>query len=386
MFIQIIKKQLDSSTLCPLCHAAMYWVDAEQFDTDLNFHQCSHCEHRVFQSSAFSCHCEACTQKRKKMLKETRLQEVRKFRKKDIEAPSLHQLSFVKKLFLLALLDDYAREDAQHDEYIYWDKIKYSPISPNIPFQQQVVKQLEKEGVLVRTDTKDEDTNIYYINVRLDGYAEPSLFSITQQLRFWFYEDLSQGVPFQDSNEVKDAIYLMLYQEIMQFTMAVCRTWHVQISGHKSFQILCYRLLDHLAVEQIFYLVHTALAYLNEQKALQPRNDGFINTHKLKKTVIQYRENALKNKWETPNFPRPEHLPFNRMGEILYFKFLNYDQRILSQPIWHLWRKISPRLSFYSDKRCMHCGSHDLEVEYDAGDYVSLRCRKCKQQDHYFTQ
>lgn len=74
------------------------------------------------------------------------------------------------------------------------------------------------------------------------------------------------------------------------------------------------------------------------------------------------------------------------MGEILYFKFLNYDQRILSQPIWHLWRKISPRLSFYSDKRCMHCGSHDLEVEYDAGDYVSLRCRQCKHQDHYFTQ
>ncbi|MFT4020495.1 MAG: hypothetical protein QM666_03135, partial [Acinetobacter sp.] len=66
--------------------------------------------------------------------------------------------------------------------------------------------------------------------------------------------------------------------------------------------------------------------------------------------------------------------------------FLNHDERIFTQPIWHLWRKIQPRLNFYSDKRCMHCGSSELDVEYDAGDYVTLTCQRCQHQDHYFTK
>lgn len=382
--MQILRKQLDNST-CPLCHAAMYWVDAEQYDQDLNFHECSHCEHRVFTDKTMNCHCERCATTRKKLLKETRLQEIRKYKKKNIDPMSLDKISFVKKLFLLAILDEKVGEATQHDEYIHWNTIQYAAISPNTQFQRQLIKQLEKDFILVPCNIEEEDSP-YYLNIRLDGYSEPSLFSIAQQLRAWFYEDLTQGIPFKDSNEVKDALYLMLYQEIIQFAQAVCKNWQIQLSGHTSLRQICYRLLDHLAVEQIFHLVYTALSYLQQKNALEPKNDGFINTHRLKKTLLQYRTNAVAQKWETPNFPRPENLRFNKMGEILYFKFLKYDQRIFSQPIWHLWHKISPRLSFYSDKRCMHCGSSDLDVDYDAENYVSLICRHCKKQDHYFTQ
>lgn len=385
MFIQVTQKQLDSSTLCPLCKAAMYWVQGEQFDQDIQFHECSHCQHRVFQNGNHNCHCDQCKEQRKKVLKQTRHQELRKRKYKDIEAHRLEKISFLNKLFLLAILDDRVKEDSGHDEYIHWEQIKFSPISPNIPFQHAIIKQLEKEGIFLRTDPESEAA-IYYINVRLDGYTEPSLFSITQQLRDWFYQDLSQGVPFEHSDEVKSALYMMLYQEIMQFTMSICKTWNVQIAGHHTFQQLCYRLLEQLAVEQIFHLIYTALSYLHKENVLQAKNDGFVNTHRLKKTVAQYRERAIAQKWETPNYPRPENLPFNKMGEILYFKFLKHDQRVLSQPIWHLWKKVSPRLSFYSDKRCMYCGSHDLEVEYDTAEYISLICRHCKHQDHYFTQ
>lgn len=51
-----------------------------------------------------------------------------------------------------------------------------------------------------------------------------------------------------------------------------------------------------------------------------------------------------------------------------------------------LGEKFEARLKFYSLKRCMHCGSDELTVDYDAENYVSLFCRNCKHQDHYFTQ
>ena len=384
--LQILQKQLDDSTLCPLCRAAMYWIDAQQIDdTEINFHECSHCEHRIFKELSLTCHCQTCKQKRKKQLKETRLQELRKFKKKEIETKSLEQLTFLQKIFLLALLDDKVGEATQHDEYIDWQKIQYTPISPNIQFQKQLIQQFEKDYILIESDTT-QDHSPYYLNIRLDGYAEPSLFSVTLQLRAWFFENLAQGIPFKQSDEVKDTLYLLLYQEIVQFMQATCRPWGVQISGHATLRQLCYRLLDSLAVEQIFHLVHSALGYLHKQNALESQNNGFINTHRLKKTLIQYRERAIAQKWETPNFPRPQNLRFNKMGEILYFKFLQYDERIFSQPVWHLWRKIEPRLHFYSDKRCMNCGSNALDVDYDANDYVSLVCQKCKHQDHYFTR
>ena len=80
----------------------------------------------------------------------------------------------------------------------------------------------------------------------------------------------------------------------MQF---YCRTWGIQIAGNNSFQVFCYRLLDVLAVGQIYYLIQTALEYLYERKALQPRNENFINTNLLEKKLYNNTVNAvwLKN-------------------------------------------------------------------------------------------
>ena len=386
MELQILQKQLDESSPCPLCHASMYWIDAEQYTHELQFHECSHCQHRVFKSdSNLNCHCASCTAQRKKQTQQTRLQEQRKNKVKDEVIYSLDQLSFLNKLFLLSLLDQYAREDVQHDELIHWKNCKYHEITPNYLFQNHLVQELLKAGILKPQDSGIE-TEHYYLYVRLDGYADPSLFSITQQLRHWFYENLSLGIPFQTTDEVKDSLYLVLYQEIVQFMQFYCRTWGIQIAGNRHFQSFCYRLMESLAVGQIYYLIQTALEYLYKQKALQPRNDKFINTNLLKKTLEQYRERALTERWETSTLPRPHNIPLSKMSEILLFKFLGYDERIFIQPVWKSWRKIEPRLSFYSVKRCMYCGSNDLVVDYDATDYVSLICRRCKHQDHYFTR
>ena len=319
-------------------------------------------------------------------MKETRLQENRQHQsKKDVHQYELGQLSFLNKLFLLAILDDHVHEHSQHAEYIDWDQIKYHNISPNYLMQNALVKRLSKENILSLKDF-NADQQHYYINVRLDGYSEPSLFSITQQLRHWFFENLSKGVPFKSADEVKETLYFLLYQEVIQFAQFYCRSWGIQIAGNKSFQTFCYRMLDVLAVGQIYYLVQTALEYLYKQKALQARNENFINTNLLKKTLQQYRERAINEKWETSTLPRPPQLPLSKMSAILFFHFLGYDENIFFQPIWRSWQQIEPRLKFYSNKRCMHCGSEELTVDYDATDYVSLCCRNCKHQDHYFTR
>ncbi len=306
-------------------------------------------------------------------------------KKQDLHQFELNQLSFINKLFLLALLDDQVQEHMQHNEYIDWEAVKYHHISPNYLMQNALVKRLVRDQILIYKDA-NTDQQHYYINVRLDGYAEPSLFSITQQLRHWFYENLSMGIPFKDADEVKDALYFMLYQEVIQFAQFYCRPWGIQIAGNASFQAFCYRLLDALAVGQIYYLVQTALEYLNKQKALQPRNENFINTNLLKKTLQQYRERSLTEKWETSTLPRPPQMILSKMSGILFYRFLGYDESIFFQPVWRSWKKIQARLTFYSTKRCMYCGSNELSVEYDASDYVSLNCRNCKHQDHYFTR
>lgn len=386
MELQILQKQLDESSHCPLCQASMFWIEAEQYSQEFQFHECSHCQHRVFKSdSKLNCHCAQCTAQRKKQTQQTILQEQRKYKVKDEVIYSLNQLSFMHKLFLLSLLDSYAREDVQHDELIHWKNIKYHDFTPNYLFQNQLVQELLKLGILKSQDSSLE-TEHFYLNLRLDGYSDPSLFSVTQQLRHWFYENLSLGIPFKTTDEVKDALYLILYQEIVQFMQFYCRTWGIQIAGNRSFQAFCYRLMEGLAVGQIFYLIQTALEYLYKQNALQPRNDKFINTNLLKKTLAQYRERAVAERWETTTLPRPYTIPFSKMSEVLLFKFLGYDESVFIQPVWKSWRKIEARLNFYAVKRCMYCGSNDLVVDYDATDYVSLICRRCKHQDHYFTR
>lgn len=384
MILNILHKKLDESTLCPLCQAAMYFIEADQFDHEILLHECSHCEHRVFQDDKMVCHCVSCTQQRKKIMQNTRQQEHLKNKIKDDVIYNLDDLSLLHKLFLLSILDDRVQDHLAHDEFIHWHQIKYQSITPNFLFQSQIVKNLVNAGILA-SDHQTDEFQSYYLRVRLDGYSEPSLFSITQQLRHWFYENLSMGIPFKSADEVKEILYLVLYQEIIQFTQMYCRTWGIQIAGNRSFQQFCYRLLDHLAVGQIYYLVQTGLEYLYAKQALQKRNENFINTNLLKKTLEQYRERSVNEKWETTTLPRPMNLPFSKMSHIFLFQFLAYDENIFFQPVWRAWKKIEPRLKFYSKKRCMHCGSEDLEIDYDASDYVSLICRDCKHQDHYFT-
>lgn len=386
MVFSVLQKQLDESTHCPLCKASMYWIEAEQYDQELSYHECSHCQHQLYSDQKHNCYCERCLAQRKRMLKEVRLQENRQYHKKqDRPVLELNQLSFINKLFLLAILDEQVQEYSQHREYIDWHQIRYYSISPNYLFQHGLVKSLIRDQVLIPKDLQQENQH-YYINVRLDGYSEPTLFSITQQLRNWFYQNLGQGVPFKSADEVKDALYCLLYEEIIQFAQFYCRSWNVQIAGNQGFQTFCYRLLDVLAVGQIYYLVQTGLEYLYKQKALKPRNENFINTNLLKKTLQQYREHSVTEKWETSTLPRPPQLAFSKMSEILFYRFLGYDENIFFQPVWRSWHKIEPRLKFYSQKRCMHCGSQELSVDYDASDYVSLFCRSCKHQDHYFTR
>lgn len=277
---------------------------------------------------------------KEKILRETVLQESRKQKKQDLIEVELNQLSFINKLFLLSLLDDTVQEHTLHQEFIDWEQNKYQYISPNYLFQSYLLKNLIRDHILIAKDFSDQPHQ-YYINVRLDGYSEPSMFSIAQQLRYWFYENLSLGVPFKNAEEVKDALYLLLYQEIIQFMQFYCRTWGIQIAGNKSFQIFCFRLLDVLAVGQIYYLIQNALEYLYKQKALQARNENFINTNLLKKTLQQYRERATQEKWETSTLPRPYNLPLSKMSHILFFNFLGYDESIFVQPITRLWKKLS---------------------------------------------
>ena len=386
MLLQILKKKLDESTFCPLCRASMYFIEAEEFEQELNFHECSHCQHQLFQDDRHNCHCNTCQKKRKKMVSETLLQEQRKIKqKKEVVEQSLDQLHFLHKLFLLSILDTHVQEGQHYDEFIRWERIKFHPITPNYFFQSYLIKQLTKDHILISKDFSDE-AHEYFINIRLDGYSEPTLYSITQKLRNWFYENLSLGIPFRTTEEVKNTLYIVLYQEIIQFMQHYCRTWGIQIAGNSSFQTFCYRLLDSLAVGQIYYLIQTALEYLYQQKVLQVRNENFINTNLLKKTLQQYRDRSISEKWETSTLPRPSNIPLSKMSEIFLFRFLGYDENIFFQPVWRSWKKIEPRLNFYSVKRCMYCGSNDLDVDYDAEDYVTLSCRKCKHQDHYFTK
>lgn len=387
MQLQVINKQLDESTFCSLCKAAMYFVEAEENDREFYFNECSFCGHCEFPDNRHNCNCESCLAKRKKIIKETTEEEVRfrsgKKKQKEYTEVDLNQLSFIQKLFLLSILDEQVQEGLQHQEFIDWGLIKYRPITPNFLYQNQLIKTMIDENILIPVEFTDECYK-YYINVRLDGYSEPSLYSITHRLRQLFFENLTQGVPFKAAEEVKEALYYVLYQELVQFSQFLCSKMGVQISGSKRFQIFCFNELDTLAVGQLMFLTQNALDYLHSKNALQKRNDKFVNTHLLRATLESYRKRAIEERWETTALPRSPLYPLSRMSEILLYKFLGFDEQIFVQPVNHLWKRIEPRINFYSIKRCMGCGSNDLTIEYDQGDQVSMVCANCKHQDHYF--
>ena len=381
--MQILQKQLEAATQCPLCRAAMYWIEAIDYEQDLTWHECSHCAHQLFTSQTRNCHCTTCQNQRKKMMQQTKQQEIRHNNKQDLPQPKLENLSFLKQLFLLSVLDDRVQEHTAHAEFIDWNAIKYQSITPNYWFQKQLFEQLIKDGVL---QPRNDRADCYDLNLAVMGYTDASLYYVTEQLRQRFYSNLSRDVPFKDDQEVKDALQLMLYQELVQFMQLCCKTWSVQIASSKGLQQFCLQLLDQLAVGQIYYLIQNALDYLHQQKALKARNENFINSNLLKKTLEQYRERAINERWETSCLPRSPMMPLSKMSQIFFVQFLGCNDELFMQPMWKAWKIIAPRLQFYAKKRCMNCGADDLTVNYDAKDYVSLKCNVCGHQDHYFVE
>lgn len=381
--MQILQKQLEAGTQCPLCGASMYWIEALDYEQDLTWHECSHCSHQRYTLQTRNCHCASCQSQRKKIMQQTLQQETRRNRPQDTPQPRLEHLSFIKQLFLLSLLDDRVHEHIPHAEYIDWNAIKYQPITPNYWFQKQLFEQLVKDGVL---NARHDRADCYELNLSVMGYNDASLFYVTEQLRQRFLSNLSRGVPFHNEQEVKEALKLLLYQELVQFMQLCCKTWGVQISSSKALQQCCLQLLDHLAVGQLYYLIQNALDYLHTQNALKTRNENFINSNLLKKTLEQYRERAVNERWETSCLPRSPMMPLSKMSQILFQRFLGCDEELFMQPMRKAWKTVAPRLQFYAKKRCMNCGSENLNVDYDAKDYVSLKCNVCGHQDHYFVE
>lgn len=381
--MQILQKQLDGGTACPLCGASMYWIEALDYEQDVTWHQCQHCEHQLYSNTNRNCHCQSCQNQRKKMMQQTRLQEAQRHAKQDHPQPKLEQLSFLKQLFLLSILDDRVQEHIAHAEYIDWQAIKYHSITPNYWFQKQLFEQLIKEGVFVPRGDANER---YDVDIAVLGYSDASLYYITEHLRQRFLSNLSRGVPYHNEQEVKDTLQLLLYQELVQFMQLCCKTWGVQIASSRGLQQCCMQLLEHLAVGQIYYLIQNALDYLHTQNLLKPRNENFINSNLLKKTLEQYRERAVEQRWETSCLPRSPMMPLSKMSELLFMHFLGCTEELFMQPMRKAWKVVAPRLHFYAQKRCMNCGGHDLNVDYDAQDYVSLKCNTCGHQDHYFVE
>lgn len=386
---QIYQKQLDDSQSCPLCQAAMYWIEGEIYHQPLNFHQCSHCEHCLFYGEKQrNCQCKQCLLKRKKTLKQsvaieknTQWKQSRK-NKEDSEF-LLDDLKLIDKLFLLSLLDGSVDDQRPHQEHLDFNHYYPLQIAPShLLFKQLKNKFIQNEYLLPLH--KEEDNQCFFTHLRLHGYRDPSLLSLTHQLRQWFYQDLTQGVPYKDADEVKNTLIHLMFHEIVSFCQYCCQKWQIQFYPNHSFEKTCKTLLEKHAVTQLFYWIDRALTYLYQASLLKRDNENFINANLLKKTLLQYQIKGQTQAWETPNLARPNQLPYSQMSYIFIHRFLKMDNTIFMRPIWKCWQDILPKLRFFTARHCIHCGSQNLQIEYSTDQAVSFRCLTCKQQDHYF--
>lgn len=384
MALLILQKEHDESSFCPLCKASMFLVSAELNDEPIQYFECTHCEHKISESEAMQCTCRACSQD---LL--TSKNETTKNSKKVLNIRPLTSLYLIDKLFLLAALEKIICNDYFENEFINFEKLKWEKLTSTYSLQNTILYRLEKYHVISKRKmvTLKDDENSYYLNVRVDRFLEPSLYTIYQKLRQWFFEDFKYGAPFQQAEEVRTTLFIIFYHEIIEFTQYYCRRLGVKFSGNKKFKDYCDYLLNYLSLGQIYYMVQTALDYLSEQKnALDPNNTDFNNTNKLRKTLEEYRKNAIERKFEISTLPRPFDLKFGRTSEIFLFQFIKLDENYIAQTIPHIWQDIKPRMEFFSKFNCMYCGSTELSIEYDADHSISTFCNHCKHQDHYFTQ
>lgn len=388
--VEILSRRLDKQMICPLCQSAMYDIEGDIVGRVYQFYQCKSCQHQIFPNQDRICYCEHCEQERKQLMRQTLEQEQYQSLKqeqyqslkkvKDYQQERLltiHDLTFTQKLFLLSLLDYHVNEERTHGEFIAWDNLKYLPITPNYQYQNHLLKQLLKQEVMA------EQSGFLYLNLSIDGIYESSLYHIHQGLKSGFYTQLKEYVPFKHENEVNFALQHIMYQEIVQFMQYVCGQWKIQIAGHQRLERLCQQLMRSLALTQIFYLVQHALNYLHKKKLLHKKNDDFVNTHLLRKTLEEYAHKIQYEKWETANILRPSDMPMSHMSQILYYRFLNLREDFDYQPLWKIWQSVQPRLKFFAQRRCLYCGSYDVWVEYDQFNQISLKCQHCNRQYHY---
>ena len=314
---QIYHKQLDDSQFCPLCKGAMHWIEAELYHQPINFHQCSHCDHCIFYGEKKrSCQCKQCLIKRKKTLKQSvaieKQQQWRQSHKnKDDTEFLLDDLKLIEKLFLLSLLDGSVDDQRPHAEYLDFNHYYQLQIASSYPLFKQLKTHFIQSGYLVPL-SHQEDNQTFYTHLRLHGYRDPSLLSLTHQLRQWFYQDLTQGVPYKDAEEVRETLIHILFHELINFCQYCCQKWQIQFFPNRSFEQTCKELLEQYALTQVFYWVDRALNYLYQKQLLQRDNDKFINANLLKKTLLQYKLKGIEQAWETPNLPRPEQIPYSQ--------------------------------------------------------------------------
>lgn len=386
MEIDVLHQQLLPDTFCPLCQHPMFDMEANIYGRMYAYLECSsnECQHQIFPQQDRICYCQHCQVSHKKELAKSSQEELHKKNKNIIEAnmTDVEQLSFLDKLFLLSVLENHVSEDLTHQEYITWHRLKYTLITPNYYYQKQMIKKFIQAKYLISTRHTEQEQ--YYIHLRLNGEEEPNLNYLTMNLRQYFYHDLTQLVPFHTAEDVKSAMYELMYQQIIQYCQFICKAWKVPIAGNRYFEKLCYQLLEHFALLQIFYFMSRALNYLKQAGALQSHNEQFINTNLLRKTVQSYFDTAMSEKWETYSIAYPEQMPMSTMSYILFVRFLHLQNELYEQPIWKLWQNIQPRLNFYAHRRCIHCGSTHLITEYDDQQHISLICLDCQQQNNYF--
>lgn len=378
------QQSLDPSQPCPFCSAAMWYVEGDYYQRHVHFHYCRDCEHHVFHDEEpLPCHCAHCLQSRKQAIAQTRKTEklhVQQQQAKSQGARVLSELSLLDRVFLLALFEQQVSGGYARQETLCWTDYRPERIAPSYQLFQHLKKHALQQGFLLVIHELEPD--LVYPNLRLIDYPDPALLTLTFQLRQWLIQH--QGVAYLTTDDVRVTLLTILAHEVLHLTQHRCQQIGVQFYADQKWMSLIQQLLGQLAVTQIMYWIDRALNYLQAQGALQRSNQGFINTHLLRKTLIQYRERSQRERWEIPNLPRPAEMPYSAMTRILLFDYLQLNERAIVQPLWKCWQDIAPQLQFFEHQQCIHCGSTDLDTQYKTLTGVSMVCKRCRQQNHYF--
>lgn len=384
----VYQKYLDESTYCELCNASMMWIEGEFNSLELQYHVCTNCGHSYLpEKSPSPCQCKHCLEQRRKTIRETLKYEKYESRQKNLKSKDqleilLDDVSFLDKLFTLALLDGAVREGASYNEHLNFNHIYALDIAPNYQLFNQLVKKFKFDLFLIPMNPTIED-NCFYLNFKLKGYSEPSLMALTEQLRHWFYGNFTKGIPYKTADEVKDVLLTILAHEAIRFCSIKCGEVGVQFVANNKLVEFCKEVLNVWSPTQLFHQIQNAIDYLKKAKLLEASNVNFINTNMICKTLEKYRQVMAGNKWEVGIVKRPDY-PYSQMTNILLFEFLGFKENAFNQPLWKNWNDALPTLRFFEECHCIHCGGYNLFIDHKDDENISFTCSDCKMQDHYF--